>query len=250
MRRVIEIASNPGDLVLDSFAGTGTTGAAAHKMGRRWIMVELGEHCHTHIIPRLTKVIDGADRGGISEAVGWRGGGGFRYYRLAPSLLERDRWGNWVISKQYNAAMLAEAMCKHEGFTYEPSSEVFWQHGHSTERDYIYVTTQTLTHEQLAEISEEVGPERSLLICCGAFRSKAGAFANLTVKKIPNAVLNRCEFGKDDYSLQISSLPQVAGGAASADEIASAPAGPRNDRGAGTRRKAGEAPSLPFGDEE
>ena len=258
LRRILHVAANPGDWVLDYFACSGTTGAVAHKMGRRWIMIELGEHCHTHIIPRLRKVIDGTDQGGISASVGWTGGGGFRYYRLAPSLLERDRWGNWVISKQYNAAMLAEAMCKHEGFTYEPSSEVFWQQGHSTERDFIYVTTQTLTHEQLAQLSEEVGPDRSLLICCGAFRSQAGAFANLTVKKIPNAVLNRCEFGKDDYSLQVSSLPVATGGDASAGEIASAPTGRRNDwvaghrdgARAGRRRKAGDAPSLPFGEEE
>ena len=119
--RILTIATNPGDLVLDSFAGSGTTGAVAHKMGRRWIMVELGEHCHTHIIPRLKKVIDGEDQGGITKAVNWQGGGGFRYYRLAPSLLEKDKWGNWVINKTYNAAMLAEALCKLEGFTYAPS---------------------------------------------------------------------------------------------------------------------------------
>ncbi len=121
LRRVLDIATNPGDLVLDSFAGSGTTGAVAHKMGRRWIMVELGEHCHTHIIPRLKKVIDGEDQGGITKSVNWKGGGGFRYYRLAPSLLEKDKWGNWVINKTYNAAMLAEALCKLEGFTYAPA---------------------------------------------------------------------------------------------------------------------------------
>jgi len=121
LHRVIQIATNPGDIVLDSFAGSGTTGAVAHKMGRRWIMVELGEHCHTHIIPRLRKVIDGADPGGITEAVDWIGGGGFRYYRLAPSLLEKDRWGNWIISQTYNPTMLAEAVCKLMGFAYAPS---------------------------------------------------------------------------------------------------------------------------------
>ena len=115
LKRVIEISTNHGDLVLDSFAGSGTTGAVAHKMGRRWIMVELGEHCHTHIIPRLKKVIGGEDYGGITNAVNWKGGGGFRYLRLAPSLLERDKWGNWVINKTYNAPMLAEALCKLEG---------------------------------------------------------------------------------------------------------------------------------------
>jgi adenine-specific DNA-methyltransferase len=208
LKRILEIATNPGDLVLDSFAGSGTTGAVAQKMGRRWIMVELGEHCHTHIIPRMRKVIDGEDAGGITEAVGWKGGGGFRYYRLAPSLLEKDKWGNWVINKEYNAAMLAEALCKLEGFTYAPSDSVYWQQGRSTERDFIYITTAKLSHEQLQQLSDEVGPERSLLVLCTAFRGK-GDYPNLTVKKIPKQVLSRCEWGHDDYSLQVENLPKA-----------------------------------------
>jgi adenine-specific DNA-methyltransferase len=204
---VLTIATNPGDLILDSFGGSGTTGAVGHKMGRRWVMVELGEHCHTHIIPRMKKVIDGTDKGGITEAVGWKGGGGFRYYRLGPSLLEKDQFGNWIINKKYNAAMLAEAICKLEGFTYDPSETVYWQHGHSTENDFIYVTTQTLTREQFQRLSDEVGEGRSLLVMCGAFRVKnLDDFPNLTVKKIPKAVMNRCEWGKDDYSLEIKNL--------------------------------------------
>lgn len=218
LQRILEIATNPGDLVLDSFAGSGTTGAVAHKMGRRWIMIELGEHAHTHIIPRMQKVIDGTDQGGISKAVGWKGGGGFRYYRLAPSLLEKDSWGNWVINKQYNPEMLAEAMCKHEGYVYAPSKEIYWQHGSSTEQSYIYVTTQTLTAEQLRHLSGEVGPEQNLLICCGAFRGNRDAYPNLTLKKIPNAVLNRCEFGRDDYSLNVAKLPEVPPEAETAEE--------------------------------
>lgn len=208
IERVITISTNRGDLVLDSFAGSGTTGAVAQKMGRRWIMVELGEHCHTHIIPRLRKVIDGEDAGGITESVGWKGGGGFRYYRLAPSLLEKDKWGNWVINKAYNAAMLAEALCKLEGFLYAPSDSVYWQHGHSTERDFIYVTTANLSHEQLQQLSDEVGPDRSLLVLCTAFRGR-GEYPNLTVKKIPKQVLSRCEWGHDDYSLQVENLPKA-----------------------------------------
>lgn len=207
--RIFEIATEPGDLVLDSFAGSGTTGAVAHKMGRRWIMIELGDHCHTHIIPRLKKVIDGEDQGGISQAVNWKGGGGFRYYRLAPSLLQQDRWGQWVINSDYNAEMLAEAICKLEGFTYAPSDAHYWQHGWSTESDFIYVTTQSLTPEQLQALSDEVGEERSLLVCCSAFRGAAGRFSNLTIKKIPKMVLSRCEWGHDDYSLNVESLPQA-----------------------------------------
>ncbi|MEQ1737595.1 MAG: site-specific DNA-methyltransferase [Rhodoglobus sp.] len=206
IERVLQLATDSGDLVLDSFAGSGTTGAVAHKMGRRWLMVELGEHAHTHIIPRLKKVIDGQDPGGVTESSGWKGGGGFRYYRLAPSLLERDKWGNWVINKAYNAAMLAEALCKLEGFVYAPSEAVYWQHGHSTERDFIYVTTQHLRHEQLLQLSGDVGPERSLLVMCTAFRGKAEAYQNLTIKKIPKTVLSRCEWGHDDYSLEVANL--------------------------------------------
>lgn len=209
LERVIEIASSSDSLILDSFAGSGTTGAVAHKMGRRWIMVELGEHCHTHIIPRLQKVIDGEDPGGITQSMNWQGGGGFRYYQLAPSLLQQDRWGNWVVNKEYNAEMLAAAICKLEGFSYAPSDAHYWQHGYSTENDFIYVTTQTLNAEQLQALSDEVGESRSLLVCCGAFRGAADRFPNLTIKKIPKMVLQKCEWGHDDYSLNVTNLPMA-----------------------------------------
>jgi adenine-specific DNA-methyltransferase len=209
IKRILEVATEPGDWVLDSFAGTGTTGAVAHKMGRRWIMVELGEHCRKLIVPRMTKVVDGTDPGGVTSTTDWEGGGGFRYFNLAPSLLRKDRWCNWIINRQYNAAMLAEALCKLEGFRYEPSDSVYWQHGRSTEQDFIYVTTQPLSPSQLDQLSDEVGPKRSLLVLCSAFRGKSDRWPNLTVKKIPKSVLSRCEWGHDDYSLQVQNLPQA-----------------------------------------
>ena len=207
--RIIQLSTTVGDIVLDSFLGSGTTAAVAHKMGRRWIGIELGDHCHTHCIPRLQKVIDGEDPGGITKAVDWKGGGGFRYYKLAPSLLEKDRWDNWVISKDYNPTMLAQAVCKLEGFTYEPSDSHYWMHGYSTEQDFLYVTTASLKHVQLAQLSDEVGPDRSLLVVCTSFRGSKNGYPNLTVKKIPQAVLNRCEWGKDDYSLRVENLPDA-----------------------------------------
>jgi adenine-specific DNA-methyltransferase len=207
IKRCFDLATKPGDIVLDSFAGSGTTGAVAHKMGRRWILVELGEHCHTHVIPRLQKVISGTDQGGISKAMNWQGGGGFRYYRLAPSLLQQDRWGNWVVNKEYNAEMLTAAICKLEGFTYSPSDTRYWQHGHSTETDFIYVTTQTLNADQLQALSDDVGDEKSLLVCCSAFKGDANRYPNLTLKKIPKMVLTKCEWGHDDYSLNVENLP-------------------------------------------
>jgi adenine-specific DNA-methyltransferase len=209
LERILHIATKPGDLVLDSFAGSGTTGAVAHKMGRRWIMVELGDHCTTHIVPRLRQVIDGTDQGGISKSAEWKGGGGFRYYELAPSLLETDKWGREVISREYDAAMLAQALCKLEGFTYAPSDSVYWQQGHSSESDFLYVTTQTLGPEELAALSEDVGDGRSLLILCAAFRGNADLWPNLTLRKIPNHIRSKCEWGHDDYSLNVANLPMA-----------------------------------------
>ena len=246
VERVLTLATQQGDLVIDSFAGSGTTGAVAHKMGRRWIMVELGEHCHTHIIPRLQKVIDGQDPGGITEAVGWKGGGGFRYYRLAPSLLERDRWGNWVISREYDAPMLAQALCRLQGFAYAPSEVHWWQHGHASERDFICVTTQTLSVAQLQALAEEVGLQRSLVLLCAAWHGVTVAQAaerwpQLTLKKIPKTVLNSCEWGHDDYSLNVANLPM-----AQPDAPAAAQAG-RGGRRAGAAAESGQTPL--FGEE-
>jgi adenine-specific DNA-methyltransferase len=232
LQRIVHLATNEGDLVLDSFAGSGTTGAVAHKMKRRWIMVELGSHCATHCAPRLQQVIDG-EQGGISQAVEWQGGGGFRYYRLAPSLLQKDEYGNWIINKDYNAAMLAEALCKIEGFKYDPSPEVYWQQGRSTENDYIFVTTQTMTADMLQKLSDEVGPDRSLLVMCKAFRSKR-EWPNLTVKKIPKAVLAKCEWGQDDYSLAIRELPVLQDDQELAAEVEAKTSGAAKTR----RRKA------------
>jgi len=239
IKRVLEIATNEGEVVLDSFGGSGTTAAVAQKMGRRWIMAELRDHCETHIVPRIKKVIDGEDPGGITKIVDWNGGGGYRYFRLAPSLLEKDQFGQWVISKAYNAEMLAEAMCKHFGFTYAPSTEHYWLHGRSSETDFIYVTTNSLTHEQLQAISDEVGDERTLLICCKAFQgTNADKFTNLTIRKIPGAVLDRCEWGKDDYSLKIEALPLIE----EESEPEAEPEAAAKSRG--RPRKADDAPSL------
>ncbi len=206
--RIFSLATNEGDLVLDSFAGSGTTGAVAHKMKRKWIMVELGEHCYTHIVPRMKQVVDGTDKGGITQSVGWERGGGFRAYKLAPSMLKKDDWGYWIIDMDlYNPHMLAEAMCKHMGFKYAPDSTHYWMHGRAHEASYIYVTTQTMVAEQLHALNEYVGNKRSLLVCCSAFIGADDIYKNLTIKKIPDVVLAACEWARDDYSLRVNNLP-------------------------------------------
>jgi adenine-specific DNA-methyltransferase len=208
---LVDAFSGEDDWILDSFAGSGTTGHAVLKLNlekktrRKFILVELSQDTMEQVtIPRLKAVIAGHEGAKIPPH-----GGGFRYFQLAPSLLEKDKWGNWIINKDYNAAMLAEAVCKLEGFICAPSDTVYWQHGYSTERDFIYVTTQTLRNDQLQQLSDEVGEHRSLLVMCAAFRDKPERYSNLTIKKIPQAVLARCEWSHDDYSLQVENLPQA-----------------------------------------
>lgn len=208
--QIISMTTSEGDLVLDSFLGSGTTAAAAHKMGRRWIGVELGDHAFSHCVPRLTKVIQGKDNGGITSDVNWRSGGGFKFYELAPSLLNHDKHGNLVINKEYNADMLAAAMAKQEGYTYAPDKDVYWKQGRGSEKDYIFTTTQFLTAEALQQLHEQMGEDESLLICCASFQSECrNRYPNITIKKIPQMLLGRCEFDKDDYSLNIVSLPEI-----------------------------------------
>lgn len=207
IEKILHHFSNKGDLVLDSFLGSGTTAAVAHKMGRRWIGIELGDHCDTHCAPRLKKVIDGEDQGGITKSANWQGGGGFRYYNLAPSLIKFDEWGNPVINKQFDEHMLVRALCKIEGFDFDPSPDTYWKQGKSTETDFIYITTQHLTAQMLTKLNEDVGQKNSLLICCGSFDGNAERYGNLTIKKIPKAILKKCEWNHDDYSLEIKNLP-------------------------------------------
>lgn len=208
VERVLNISTQKGDIVLDSFLGSGTTAAVAQKMGRKYIGVELGNQAYTLCYPRLKKVTDGTDQGGISKAQNWKGGSGFKFYELAPSLLKEDKFGNLIINKEYNADMLAAAMAKQEGYTYQPDAALYWKQGQSSEHDFIYTTTQFLTVESLDAISETMQEGESLLICCTAFQKECTNHApNITVKKIPQMLLGRCEFNKDDYSLNIIDMP-------------------------------------------
>lgn len=209
LERILHIASDKNDLVLDSFLGSGTTAAVAHKMGRRYIGIELGNHAYTHCVPRLQKVVDG-EQGGISKAVNWQGGGGFKFYELAPSLLNQDEYGNWIISKEYNPDMLAAAMAKQENFVYQPDSVVYWKQGKSTEKDFIFTTTQFVSGEMLDKLHNGLSADETLLICATSFaKGLETRYSNIKLRKIPLMLLGRCEFGKDDYSLNIINLPTV-----------------------------------------
>ncbi|MBU2614702.1 MAG: site-specific DNA-methyltransferase [Elusimicrobia bacterium] len=196
--------SKNDDWVLDSFIGSGSSCATAHKLGRKWIGIELGEHAYTHCLPRLKAIVDGSDKSGITEDISWKSGGGFKFYELAPSLLRKDKYSNWIIDEKYNANMLAAAMCKHESFKYFPDADIYWKQGKSTENDYIFVTTSFVTAEQIDKIHEEMKPDESLLICAKSFAPGCNNRHNtITIKKIPQMILGKCEYGKDNYDLNI-----------------------------------------------
>lgn len=212
IERILTLATRPGDLVLDSFLGSGTTASVAHKMNRRWIGIELGEHATTHCLPRLQKVVSGEDKGGVTEAVKWPGGGGFKFYTLAPSLIQKDKYGSEIINPTYNPNMLAAAMAKQEGFRYSPDENNYWKQGFSSEKDFIFTTTQFITVQMLDRLAEELKEGESLLVCCKSFaKGCTNRHSNITIKKIPQMLLGRCEFGKDDYSFNIVNLPHEEG---------------------------------------
>lgn len=208
--RILTMATAPGDLVFDSFLGSGTTAAVAHKMGRRYIGIELGNHCYTHCIPRLNSVIDGTDNGGITNDVNWQGGGGYKFYELAPTLIEKDKYGNPVFSSKYNPTMIAAAVAKINGFTYAPNREVYWKQGYSQDNSFIYVTTQYLDSKMLDSIAEDVDSFENLLVCAPAFdNGLSKRYDNINVRKIPQSVLKKCEFGIDNYNLNIIDPPEI-----------------------------------------
>lgn len=208
IERVLTLATNPGDLVLDSFLGSGTTAAVAQKMGRRWIGVEMGNHAYTHCKVRLDKVIAGQDPGGITKAQNWQGGGGYRFYEVAPTLINKDPFDEYVINEAYDADMLAAAVALHEGFRYQPDSSLFWKQSVGNESSYLFVTTQHLNSIYLDSIKDTMEEGEYLIIACRSFDSGLDkAYGNITVKKIPQMLLDRCEFGKTDYNLNIVHPP-------------------------------------------
>lgn len=210
LEMLLNYFTNPGDLVLDSFLGSGTTAAVAHKMHRKYIGIELGNHCYSLCKTRLDRIIDGEDKNGITNSANWQGGGGYKFYELAPTLIEKDKYGNPVFSGKYNPTMIAAAVAKINGFTYAPNREVYWKQGYSQDNSFIYVTTQYLDSKMLDSIAEDVDPFENLLVCAPAFdNGLSKRYDNINVRKIPQSVLKRCEFGIDNYNLNIIDPPEI-----------------------------------------
>ena len=208
IKRCIELSSDLGDIVLDSFLGSGTTAAVAHKMKRRWIGIEMGKQAYTHCKPRIDDAIANNDASGITKSVDWQGGGGYRFYEVAPTLINKDAFDEYVINEDYDANMLAAAVALHEGFHYQPDGELFWKQSVGNENSYLFVTTRHLNSTYLDSIKDTMEDGEYLIIACRSFDSELDkAYDNIAVKKIPQMLLERCEFGKTDYNLNIVHPP-------------------------------------------
>jgi adenine-specific DNA-methyltransferase len=208
IERILTLSTNQGDLVLDSFLGSGTTAAVAQKMGRCWIGIEMGNHAYTHCKVRLDKVISGEDQGGISKSVNWKGGGGYKFYELAPSLINYDKFDEPIINKEYDADMLAAAVALHEGYTYQPDENLFWKQSYGTENSYLFVTTRHLTDSYINSIMDTMKENEFLIIACKSYDDKLERLSKqIVIKKIPQMLLSKCEFGKDNYNLNIVNPP-------------------------------------------
>ena len=191
IQRILTLATNDGDLILDSFLGSGTTAAVAHKMGRKYIGIEMGDHCYTHCKVRLDKVIDG-EQGGISKSVDWQGGGGYKFYELAPSLLVKNPvLPVYQINPEYTFEMLCEAICKIEGFRYKVDGVY---HGYSSEKRFIHITKEFINAEYIKTVAATLGEDQSLLIYGTKIQSGLRLPDNIEVKKIPKDLLEKCTF--------------------------------------------------------
>ena len=209
IQRILSIATNEGDLVLDSFLGSGTTIAVAHKMHRKWIGVELMDTAYYYCKPRIDMVINGEDKGGVTKTTGWTSGGGYKFYELAPSLINVDAFGQSVINKEYNSDMLAAAVAIHEGFRYEPNEECYWKQAKNENNTYLYVTTNHVNEDVINSIKQEMKEDEFLVLVCKSFDEPLRhASKNITIKKIPQSLLKNCEFGKDNYNLNIICPPE------------------------------------------
>ena len=182
--------SNEGDIVLDSFGGSGTTGAVAHKMKRKWIMVELGEHAETHCLKRLKGVVDGNDQTGISKEVGWKGGGGFKYFELGDSLFVRDSDLRLTIINpmMYNGPLI-RAVLKIEGFKLANPNNGLHDISGTTAA---HVTEQYLSQEYIDALVNEISDQaKFIVIYAKTISSKLKLPDNVEVKRIPDVLLKR-----------------------------------------------------------
>lgn len=191
IKQIIEMTTSRGEWVLDSFLGSGSTVATAHKLGRKWIGIEMGEQVYSLCKKRMDRVIEG-EQGGISKEVDWKGGGGYKFYELAEPLLVKNAiLPIYQLNPSYTWDMVCEAICKIEGFTYAPSGEF---QGYSSENRFIHITEEYVNAKYVMSVMKTLDEKQSLLIYCRKHQADMILPENVEVKKIPKDLLDKCNF--------------------------------------------------------
>jgi len=216
LERIIYIGSNPGDIVLDCFLGSGTTAAVAQKLGRRWVGVERSaETVHSYVIPRLTKVVEATDTGGITEAIGWQGGGGFRILHVAPSMFETID-GQVYLSEWATNGTLSEVTAAQLHYDYQYDPPFCGRRGRSR-----LAVIDGLVNEAVVRLVANALAEDQRLVICGTAIDPAarevlrGLRPGSSVRKIPHSILQ--EYRQAVRWVQPALLDGSANGAAPAD---------------------------------
>ena len=204
---LFNVLTNEGDLVMDSFLGSGTTIAVAHKMHRRWIGIEMGEQAYSLCKTRIDNVINGLDKTGVTNESNWQGGGGYKFYELAPTLIKVDDFGQEIINPAYNAEMLAAAVALHEGYKYDPNPNCFFKQSNNGNSSYLFVTTNHVDSKLINNIKLNLKDGEFLLIVCKSYDPSCNDAKNIIIKKIPQSLLNKCDFGVDNYNFNIINPP-------------------------------------------
>lgn len=192
----IAISTKEGDFVLDSFLGSGTTAAVAHKMKRKWIGIELGEQAYTHCKARLDKIIDGNDFAGVTRKFDWQHGGGYKFYELAEPLLVKNQiLPIMEINPNYTFEMICEAICKIEGFSYKPYD---FYHGISSENRFLHVSLEYVNGEYISQMISKLDEKQSLVIYCLKYQKDLVLPANVEIKRIPKDIQEKCFFESEE----------------------------------------------------
>jgi adenine-specific DNA-methyltransferase len=198
MHRIVHLASNPGDIVLDCFAGSGTTAAVAHKMGRRWVTVEWSrDTIETFTLPRLEKVVAGGDPGGVTEQTGWEGGGGFRYLEVGPSMFAEVGGRVWL-ADWANDRDLAEATAAQLGYEYEPDAPFAGRKG----RTRLAVVDGLVNGDVIELLVSALPPDERLVVCGTAIDPEAPERlrelrSGSRTRKIPASILAEYRIAQD-----------------------------------------------------
>lgn len=203
LKRILDIATKPWDIVLDSFLWSWSTCAVAHKMWRKRIGIELWDHAYTHAKVRIDAVIDW-EQSWISKLCNRNWWGWYKFYELWPSVLIQDNYGNYIINPEFNSLELIQSLCKIENFTYKAYLDNI-KHGYSTEKDFIHVTTRHITQDILNDIvNNSLKQWETMLVVAKTFASDLELPECIQIKKIPPEILGKCEYNKNDYSLPVT----------------------------------------------